>query len=202
MKRPIALCSLFALLLAITAGFRPDEQSPVHWISFGEAVAKTKKEPRPILIDIYTQWCGPCKLMTKNTFGDPKIADYLNSHFYCVKFDAEGFDTVRLETTVKDTVRENGRIVKINDKPQTITFVNFSPPGTPKSAHQFAWSILDQKLQYPSLVFLSSTVQRLEIKAGYYPKEQFEPVIKYYGSGAWSSKSYEEFLKTFISDYK
>ncbi|MCD6069062.1 MAG: thioredoxin-related protein [Bacteroidetes bacterium] len=202
MKKTGIFRFLFVLCtLCIAAGFTGEENSPVHWISFEEAVAKTKIEPRPIMIDIYTQWCGPCKMMSKHTFGDKNVASYLNKTFYCVKFDAECFDTVRLGTMRKDTVRENGKIVRIDDKPDVITFVNFAAPGTPKSPHQFAWSILDQKLQYPSIVFLSSSVQRLEVKAGYYPKEQFEPIVKYYGSGAWSSKKYEEFLKTYKPEF-
>ena len=41
-------------------------------------------------MDIYTDWCGPCKLMDKNTFQNPDVAQYLNNNFYAVKFNAEG----------------------------------------------------------------------------------------------------------------
>lgn len=193
-----------ALLTIIVSAFtfiNQEHNSPTKWISFEEAVAAAKKNPRPILVDVYTQWCGPCKLMSKNTFGNEKIAKYLNENFYCVKFDAEGFDTVRLATYVKDTIRENGKIIQIKDKPTTITFTNFATKGTPKSPHQFAYSILDGKLQYPSFVFLSPTINRLEIKAGYHPPELFEPILKYYGSGAYQNKSFDEFNKTFKTEF-
>lgn len=202
MRKIFVFFTLLLIVILAISGFRSEENSPVKWMSFEQAVAKTKKDPRPIMIDIYTQWCGPCKLMSKNTFGDKQVADYLNKNFYCVKFDAECFDTVHFTTTIKDTIRENGKIVKINEKPHTISFVNFAAPGTPKSPHQFAYSILDQKLQYPSIVFLSPAITRLEIKAGYYPKDIFEPIIKYYGSGAYTTKNYEEFLKTFSPAFK
>jgi thiol:disulfide interchange protein len=31
------------------------------------------KENKLIFIDLYTTWCGPCKLMAKNTFTDARI---------------------------------------------------------------------------------------------------------------------------------
>ena len=59
-----------------------NEDSPVNWITFDEAYIKCKKNPRPIMIDIYTTWCGPCKMMSKQTFNHPTIAKYINDNFY------------------------------------------------------------------------------------------------------------------------
>lgn len=201
MKTTKSILLIFSLLLVSVCSFAQEHKSLTKFITFEEAVAASKKNPKPILIDIYTQWCGPCKLMTKNTFGDEKVAKYLNENFYCVKFDAEGFDTVKLEIITKDTIRENGKIVKIQEKPFTIKFANPAPIGTSKSPHQFASSILDGKLMYPSLVFLSPNINRLEIKPGYLTPQQFEPIIKFYGSGAYQKQSYEEFSKTFTPTF-
>ena len=203
MLKQISIKILFVFIVSVfLSAFKSDPNSPVHWMTFEEAVAKAKKEPRPIMIDIYTSWCGPCKLMTKNTFGDKQVADYLNKNFYCVKFDAECFDTVKLDIIVKDTIRENGKIKEIKDKQQTIKFVNGAPKGTPKSAHQFAYSILDGQLSYPSIVFLTPNVSRLNIIKGYHPTNLFEPIIKYYGTGNYQTKTYDEFSKTFVPEFK
>ncbi len=35
-------------------------------------------------------WCGPCKLMEKETYGHPEIARIINENYYAVKFNGEG----------------------------------------------------------------------------------------------------------------
>ena len=62
----------------------------VNWLSIEKAQELQKKVPKNIIMDIYTDWCGPCKLMDKNTFQNPDVAQYLNNNFYAVKFNAEG----------------------------------------------------------------------------------------------------------------
>jgi uncharacterized protein YyaL (SSP411 family) len=48
-----------------------------------------QKEKRPILIDLYTDWCGWCKVMDKKTYTNKKVIEYLQDKFYPVKLDAE-----------------------------------------------------------------------------------------------------------------
>ncbi|WP_165828255.1 peroxiredoxin-like family protein [Chryseobacterium phosphatilyticum] len=47
------------------------------------------KENKLIFIDLYTTWCGPCKLMAKNTFTDPQIGEMFNKNFVNLAIDAE-----------------------------------------------------------------------------------------------------------------
>jgi hypothetical protein len=46
------------------------------------------------MIDVYTQWCGPCKMMANQTFTHPDVVRYMNENYHCVKFDAESGDPV------------------------------------------------------------------------------------------------------------
>ncbi|HRG00986.1 MAG: DUF255 domain-containing protein [Bacteroidia bacterium] len=156
------------------------ENSPVNWISFDEAYIKCKKNPRPIMIDIYTTWCGPCKMMSNQTFNNPDIAKYINDNFYAVKFDAESKDSVKFDKYV---------------------FVS-TDPSNPKAPHQFAASILDNQLAYPSIVFLNNQIQRLDILKGFMPPKNFEPILNYYGSGDYQKIKWEEYEKTFVSSIK
>ncbi len=85
---------------AIAQSKTPPAAAAVNWVTLEEALALNKKEPRKIMIDVYTKWCGPCKLMTQQTFGNPQVAEYLNTHFYSVKFDAESPDSVKFGENV------------------------------------------------------------------------------------------------------
>ncbi|MBP8034352.1 MAG: DUF255 domain-containing protein [Bacteroidia bacterium] len=156
------------------------ENSLVNWITFNEAYNKCKKNPRPIMIDIYTTWCGPCKMMSNQTFNNPEIAKYINDNFYAVKFDAESKDSVKFDKYV---------------------FVS-SDNSNPKAPHQFAASILDNQLAYPSIVFLNNQIQRLDILKGFMPPKTFEPILNYYGSGDYQKTKWEEYEKSFISTIK
>lgn len=158
-----------------------ENDGPVHWYNFGEAVELQKKNPKPIMVDVYTTWCGPCKMMSAYTFGHPVIAKYLNENFYPVKFNAE----------TRDSVIFNGNL-----------FINKSPAGTARPVHDFAISILDNKLMYPSIVFLNEDLSRIHTMAGYYKADQFEPALKYFGSGKYKDTKFEDFQKTFVAEVK
>lgn len=126
----------------------------------------------------------------------------MNEHFYCVKFDAETRDTVKFSMMVPDTVRDKaGKVEKIGKKSQEWKFYNRYPPDAQRSTHDFAASILTgQQIAFPSLVFLSKNVQKVNVLQGYMTPAQFEPIIKYYGSGAWETTKWEDFQKSFKSE--
>ena len=198
--RIIAVSALAALLFSFYS-FKNQTEEAIHWISFQKAVELTQKKPRHIIIDVYTSWCGPCKMMSKNTFENPKIAKYINEHYYPVKFDAESFDTVKFNINVPDTARDTkGKVLKVGTKKQPLVFINPAPKGTPRSPHQFANSILDGKLSYPSIVFLNEKIQRIDIIKGYHAPKDFEPIIKFIGSGVYIKTKYEDYVRTFKSD--
>lgn len=156
------------------------EKSPVNWITFDEAYKKCKKNPRPIMVDVYTTWCGPCKMMSTQTFNNPEIAKYINDNFYAVKFDAESKDTVKFDKYI---------------------FVS-TDASNPKAPHQFAASILDNQLAYPSIVFLNNQIQRLDVLKGFMPPKNFEPILNYYGSGEYQKIKWEDYQKSFITSIK
>ena len=39
------------------------QQAHVQWMSLEEAAEAQKTEPRKVMMDVYTQWCGPCKMI-------------------------------------------------------------------------------------------------------------------------------------------
>ncbi|MFN4256425.1 MAG: thioredoxin family protein, partial [Saprospiraceae bacterium] len=57
--------------------------------TWAEVLAKAKAENKPIFMDAYTVWCGPCKMMSNQTFPDAKVAELFNARFVNVKVDME-----------------------------------------------------------------------------------------------------------------
>ncbi|GAA4290636.1 thioredoxin family protein [Aestuariibaculum suncheonense] len=57
--------------------------------TYEQALSKAKAENKNIFVDVYTTWCGPCKLMSKNTFTDEAVGKYFNENFIAIKLDAE-----------------------------------------------------------------------------------------------------------------
>src|SRR3990167_418315 len=91
MKRNLLLTGLL-MGLCFTTNAQTSEQ--LKWHTLSEAIALNKITPKFFLIDMYTDWCGWCKVMDKNTFQHIKIATIIDKYFYAVKFNAEKNDSV------------------------------------------------------------------------------------------------------------
>ncbi|KAB7731414.1 DUF255 domain-containing protein [Rudanella paleaurantiibacter] len=87
--RRFLLLSVFVLSTGLTAmadGVRFFQGS------WGQLLSEAKRQNKPIFVDVYTTWCGPCKLMTSQAFPNPRVASRMNEHFVNYKLDAEKGD--------------------------------------------------------------------------------------------------------------
>ncbi len=83
--------SIILLLVLLSQNLQAQDQ--IQWMKFEEAIAANEKNPKMILVDVYTDWCGWCKKMDKDTFTDPQVIAHFQKNFYAVKLNAE--DTKR-----------------------------------------------------------------------------------------------------------
>lgn len=84
MKRICCQLLLFICVLAVNA------QGIVFFHgSFEEALKKAKTEKKGIFVDVYTSWCGPCRMMATKVFPLKEVGDYYNKNYVCLKLDAE-----------------------------------------------------------------------------------------------------------------
>lgn len=60
--------------------------------NWNTALAEAKKQNKLIFLDAYASWCGPCKLLKKNTFPDKVAGEYFNKNFINVAIDMEKAD--------------------------------------------------------------------------------------------------------------
>ena len=156
------------------------EEGSVKWMTFEQAVEKNMTEKRKIFIDVYTDWCGWCKVMDKNTFNEPTVAKVLNEQFYPVKFDAEQTaDVVFNGTTYK-----------------------FVPYGN-KGSHQLAMALLNNQMSYPTVVFLDEDYKAAYPLAGYRKPEEFHKFLLFFGENHFKKgeMAWQDFEKTYKSPY-
>ena len=74
------------VVLNCTATGQSIDFDTVSWDSFYE---KSILENKPIFVDVYTDWCVPCKRMEKEVFNDAEVAAYVNEHFSNYRVNAE-----------------------------------------------------------------------------------------------------------------
>ena len=135
-----------------------EEVATVNWLSFEEAVERSKTEKRKIFVDVYTDWCGWCKVMDKKTFQTAAVAKVLNEKYYPVKFNAEQREDVVFRGT-------------------TFKFIEYGSRGT----HQFAAALLNNQLSYPSVVFLNEDFSIIHIMKGYQKAPEFHKMAEFIG---------------------
>jgi thiol:disulfide interchange protein len=42
---------------------------------------EAQKQKRPIFVDVYAEWCGPCKMLERNTFPNPDLGAYVAKYY-------------------------------------------------------------------------------------------------------------------------
>jgi len=163
------------LLLALTS-FQSQKKEKIQWLTIAEVQVAYKKEPRPILMDMYTSWCGWCKVMDKETYSNDKVAAYINEKYYAVKFDAES----------KDSVEWNGKKYGYNAS---------------NKVHDLAVYLMFGQMSYPTTIFISSINARPAPLAGYLKPKELESPLKFFGDGIYKTKDFPEYMKSFSSSW-
>jgi thioredoxin-related protein len=182
MKKSLILALLTLISVSAYSQATPSpDNSTVKWLTIQEAEKLSKQSPKPYFIDTYTDWCGWCKKMDKETFTNSVISDILNNKFYPVKFDAEGSENVTFHGT---------------------TFVNDGKAG---KAHQLAVALLKGQLSYPTVVFLLPQKDGNLAAApvpGFKEAKEMEALLSFFGDKAYETQKWEDFQKSFVGKVK
>lgn len=158
---------------------KPVEKVNVNWMTLDQAIEQCKVEKRKIFVDVYTDWCGWCKHMDSTTFVNPAVARYLNEHYYPVKFNAE-----------------QSQDIVFKDK----TY-HFKKNGS-RGYHELAALWLNNRLSFPTVVFLDESQNLIQPVPGYQDATKMEAIINYFGSDSHRKTPWETYEKNFSSQGK
>jgi len=180
----------YLLMIVLFASFRPitkETTTKINWVTIEEAIALQKTAPKKIMMDVYTNWCGPCKMLDKNTFQNEDVANYVNEHFYAVKFNAEGNDAV----TFKDKTYGNPRYVE-------------AKANRRNSSHEFTRYL--KVNAYPTIVFFDEEANSITTLSGYRKPQQLELYLKLFQSDKYkemkTQEQFNDYYKSFKAEFK
>lgn len=170
-----SLMLVATLIFSSTAFAGGNEEGGINWMTWDEVQVAMKKEPRKVFVDIYTDWCGWCKVMDKKTFSNEDLIDYMNQHFYAVKFNAERNEEIMFQGT------------------------KYAMEGKTSS---LAVKLMNGQLSYPTTIIMEENFANPQPIPGYLPVGRLESIMKYLGNGVYKHQKFDEYLKGFQSEWE
>jgi thioredoxin-related protein len=86
-----------AAVPASAAGAGPGPGPEIAWLGWDRGLEEARTSRRPVLVNVYTDWCAWCRRMKANVYTRPEIRDYLDDHFVVVELNAEASTPARYE---------------------------------------------------------------------------------------------------------
>ncbi len=167
---------LLTAVIATSFSFKGNDKGQVNWITMQQLNEMYANNPKPVMVDIYTDWCGWCKQMDKTTYTNEKLSGYINEHYYAVKFNAES----------REDLSFNNRIYKYN--PQY-------------KVNELALYLTGGRLAFPTTVVMSGADGQPAPLPGYLKPKQLEGPLKFYGDKANEKESYVSFNKKLHTEW-
>ncbi|MCB4808215.1 thioredoxin fold domain-containing protein [Tamlana sp. 62-3] len=173
---------LYTLIVILAFSFNCKAQD-INWLSLNEALELQKTTPKKILMDVYTTWCGPCKMLDKNTFQNEDVSAYINEHYYAVKFNGEG----------------NEELI-YNEQTFGNAEYDASKANSRNSPHDFARYL--QISAYPTIVFFDETGNLITPLRGYQTPAQIEIYLKMFKNDHHKTITSQEEFNTYYENFK
>ena len=153
----------------------------IKWMSLEKALEAQKVLPKKIIMDVYTTWCGPCRLLDKKTFGNPDVSRYISQNFYAVKFNAEGDEEIFFY-----------------DKKFSNPNYNTDRKGR-NSTHDFTKFLGIRG--YPTIIFFSEEGDPIIPLTGYFNVRQIEPYLKMIKRGDYAVFKDSDDIQKYIENF-
>lgn len=177
MKKVVWSASFLLAVVVLSSAYLWHPSQPaatvdqIKWYTWDEAIALSKTTPKKIFVDVYTDWCGYCKRMDASTFTDAAVISYMNENFYAVKFNAEQTADVQYKGY---TLRYQGA-------------------GGRRGYHELAAALLDNRMSYPSFVYLDENQDRITISPGYKTPDVLINELRFVAGNHYKTMRIEQF---------
>ena len=176
MKKIIFLIAIIAFSINIKA-------QEINWVSLNKALELQKENPKKIMIDVYTNWCGPCKLLDKKTFHNKDVVAFVNKNYYAVKFNGEGNDSINYKGNAYKN--PNYDKSKANKRNSSHGFTNFMGINA-----------------YPTIAFLNENGDFIMPLKGFYKPQQLEFYLKMFKDNKHIELTSQEKFDTYYDAFK
>lgn len=176
MKGRYILIALSFILLTSARTLKHPASDKIEWMTLEEAVKRAKENHKPILIDLYTDWCHWCKVMDKDTYENKGLVSYVNDKYYNVRLNAETRDTI-----------------------QWMGHSFFYDPQY--KINTFALYITDNQPSFPTAVILADDRTAPIAMSGYLKAKEMELMVKFIGEGAYKKEAFQAFQHTFHASW-
>jgi thioredoxin-related protein len=143
----------------------------IHWLTWEEAQKQMAVKPKKVYVDVYTDWCGWCKVMEKKTFTNPSLIKYMNENFYAIRFNSEKDDNINFQ----------GKFYKISN-------------GT----SELAVKLMKGSMSYPTSIFFEENFANAQPVPGYLDLKTIQPILTYLGGNHQKTKQWPEYQKAFV----
>jgi uncharacterized protein YyaL (SSP411 family) len=145
MKKFSLTILLFSAFL-MTNSFKTAEE--VKWVDFNTGYTIAKKKNKIMLVDVYTDWCGWCKVMDKETYAKSEIYQLINDNFVPIKFNPE------------------------------IANVSYTYEGKNYNGRELQGIISNNKIRgYPATLFMNTKSNKSSLVVGYKTADEFKQIL-------------------------
>jgi len=184
------LATALGLLLCAPAGARagdatesPSASGEVTWHKFDDAIVTAKDQGKHIMVDVYTDWCGWCKKLDKETYTDPAVLQVLSESYVSAKIKGDDANR-RLKVRAQPT-EENGHVL-----------LQIVPTDEPQISEKDFTRAQLRVTGFPTILFFAADGRMITKLSGFQKADAFTNILNFIKDDLYEVMTYQDYLKS------